>query len=266
MLWAELRALFRRTRVRVLLAAMAGVPVLLAVIVATAGGPRAGNGPPFLDAVSTNGVYVAPAALVVTVPFLLPLTVAVVAGDAIAGEASLGTLRYLLTRPAGRVRLLLMKGATVVVFCVAAALAVVIGGLIVGAVLFPVGPVLTLSGTTLTLGAAVLRALLAALVVAGSMLGVAAIGVFASTVTDAPVGAIAVTVGLIVVSAALQNVPEVAPVHPWLFSIHWQAFADLLRSPVRWHDMGRDLLLQAAYVAVFGSAAWARFTTRDILA
>lgn len=268
MLTAELRHLFHRTRVRVLLAVLFLLPVLLAVAVAVSGGPSGsrGGGPAFLDRASHNGVFVALAALTVAVTFFLPVTVAVVAGDTVAGEASLGTLRYLLTRPAGRVRLLAVKSVTVVVYCLAAAAAIVVGGLASGAVLFPLGPVVSLSGTSLSLGDGIARTLLAGLIVAVSMLGLAAIGVFASTLTDVPVGAMAACAGLVILSTILGAVPEVAWLHPWLFTDQYESFADLLRTPIIWHSVGRDLLLQAAYVAVFGSAAWARFTTRDVLA
>ena len=125
----EARTVFGRARVRVLLGALAAVPILLAVAVYLSGGPGAGNGPAFLDRASHNGVFTALAGLAVTMPFFIPLSVAVVAGDAIAGEASLGTLRYLLVRPAGRARLLLAKGIVVALFCVVAALVVVVAGL-----------------------------------------------------------------------------------------------------------------------------------------
>src|SRR5580658_9417495 len=139
MVIGELWALFRRTRVRALLGVLFAVPVLLAVAVRVSGGPSAGNGPAFVDRVSHNGVFAALAGLTVTITFFLPLTVSVVAGDTIAGEANLGTLRYLLTRPAGRTRLLLTKAITVAAFCLAAALVVALGGLIIGVILFPVG-------------------------------------------------------------------------------------------------------------------------------
>ena len=147
----EARTVFGRARVRVLLAALAAVPILLAVAVYLSGGPGAGNGPAFLDRASHNGVFTALAGLAVTMPFFIPLSVAVVAGDAIAGEASLGTLRYLLVRPAGRARLLLAKGIVVALFCVVAALVVVVAGLAIGFALFPHGAVVTLSGTTVPL-------------------------------------------------------------------------------------------------------------------
>lgn len=267
MLLAELRHQFRRTRVIVLLVVLFAIPVFLAFAVYASGGPGSGQGPTFLDRISHNGVFAALAGLTVTVPFFLPLTVAVVAGDTIAGEASLGTLRYLLTRPSGRGRLLAVKAVTVLAFCVAGAVTVAIGGLVAGAVLFPIGSVVSpLSPTTLSLGDGIARTLLAAVIVGAGLLGLAAIGMFISTLTDVPVGAMAGTVAMAVLSAVLDSVPQVHAIHPWLFTHHWLAFGDLLRTPVTWNNIIKDLLLQAGYVAVFGAAAWARFTSRDVLA
>jgi ABC-2 type transport system permease protein len=39
-----------------------------------------------------------------------------------------------------------------------------------------------------------------------------------------------------------------------------------MREPVYWVDLQKNLGLQTLYAAVFGSAAWARFTTKDIAA
>jgi ABC-2 type transport system permease protein len=266
MLLAELRMLYRRTLVRVMLVVLFLIPVLLAVAVRLNGGPGSGQGPTFLDQVSHNGVFAALAGLTVCITFFLPLTVAVVAGDTIAGEANLGTLRYLLTRPAGRVRLLAVKAATVVAYSVTAALAVAVGGLAAGAALFPVGPVVGLSGTTFSLADGVGRTLLAAVIVGVSLLGLAAIGMFVSTLINSPVGAMVITAGLEVTALVIDSVPQLDFAHPWMFSDHWLAFGDLLRAPVSWAGVGNDLLLQVGYVAVFGAAAWARFTTRDVLA
>lgn len=262
---AELHALFRRTMVRVLLAVLFVIPVLMAVAVRISGGPSPGNGPGFFDQVASNGLFVALAGLVVTVPFFLPLAVAVVSGDTIAGEASLGTLRYLLTRPTGRVRLLAAKAMTVVAFSLAAGLAVIAGGLAAGAALFHVGPLLSLSGTTISVGGGLWRILLAAVVVSASLLGLAAIGIFLSTLFSSAIPATAVTVGLVIVAFIAESIPELSFAHPWLFSHNWLAFSDLLLSPIAWHRIGRDLLLQAGYIVVFGTAAWARFASRDIL-
>jgi ABC-2 type transport system permease protein len=263
---AELGTQFRRRRVKVLLIVLAAIPALLALLVYVSGGPDAGNGPTFLDQVTRNGVFAALAGLTVAVPLFLPFSVAVMAGDSIAGEASLGTLRYLLVRPAGRSRLLLIKAATTAAYCIAAALAVAAGGLIAGAILFPLGRVTTLSATSLPLATGIERTLLAALIVGASLFGMAALGIFISTLTDVPVGAMAATVGFLVLSLVLDSVSQVQAIHPWLFTHGWFAFSDLLRDPIRWTSVRHDLTLQLAYIVVFGAAAWARFTTKDVLA
>jgi ABC-2 type transport system permease protein len=255
----EARTVFGRARTRALLGALVAVPVFIAVVVYLSGGPAAGEGPSFLDRVVHNGVFTALAALTVSMPFFIPLAIAAVAGDSIAGEASMGTLRYLVVRPAGRARLLLAKAVVV------AALGIVVVGLVAGVVFFSHGRVVTLSGTTVSFMDGVGRSLLAGLVVGVSMFGLASVGLFVSTVTDVPIAAMAVTIGAVIVSAILDSVSQVSFMHPWLFTNYWTAFGDLLRDPVRWHDIWKDIVLQAGYMAVFGAAAWARMTTRDIL-
>ena len=126
---SELTVLFRRRRTTALLLALAAVPVLIAVAVRlSAQEPTPGRGPPFLDQVTQNGLFVAVTGLIVSIPLFLPLTVGVVAGDTIAGEASLGTLRYLVAAPAGRVWLLVVKYIGAAVFCLAATVTVVTAG------------------------------------------------------------------------------------------------------------------------------------------
>ena len=264
----ELRTTFRRWRTLALLAVLAGVPLMvgIAVRIETGDGHAGGDGegPLFLAQVTNNGLFLVFTSLAATLPFFLPMAVGVVAGDAIAGEAGGGTLRYLLVAPAGRTRLLLVKAATVLVFCVAATLVVAVSGLVVGAALFPVGEVTLLSGTTVSLGQGLLRALAVAAAVAASLVGLAAVGLFLSTLTGSGVAAMAATVGLLVAVQIVDAIPQLDACHPYLFPHYWLSFADLLRDPVYTADLTRNLALQGLYAAVFGSAAWARFTTRDV--
>src|SRR5881227_49393 len=260
---ADIGLLFRRVRTRVLLLVLAAVPIAVAVAVRLSGeGPSPGSGPRFFDQITNNGVFAALVGLTVTLPFFLPLAVAIVAGDAVAGEANLGTLRYLLSRPVGRTRLLVIKATTVTIFCFVATFAVAIAGLI----LFPIGDVTTLSGDTLSLAAGTLRIGLAAVLVALSLLGLAAIGMFISTLTDAPVGAMAGTVGVAVLSGVLNAVPALSWLHPFLLTHYWLSFGDVLRSPVYWNQILLNLLVQAVTVVVLrplpGRASRARTCSR----
>lgn len=263
LLGSELSILFRRLRTWAMLGALAAVPVLIAVAVRITGGPS--RGPGFLSQITDNGLFVAFTALVVCTPLFLPLTIGVVAGDTIAGEASHGTLRYLIIAPAGRLRLLVVKYAGSAAFCIAAALVVALAGAAIGAALFPIGPVTLLSGTTVGVGEALLRLLLIAAFVVVSLLGLCAIGLFLSTLTDVPVGAMAATAVLAVVSQVLDQLPQLSALHPWLFTHYWLGFGDLLRDPISWDAFGQNALLQLGYLAVFGALAVGRFTTKDIL-
>lgn len=263
LLGSEISVMFRRWRTWAMLAALAAVPILIAVAVRITGGST--RGPAFLSDITSNGLFVAFTALVVCVPLFLPLTIGVVAGDTIAGEASHGTLRYLVIAPAGRLRLLAVKYAGCAVFCVAAALVVAIAGALIGMLLFPIGPVTLLSGVQVGLGEAYLRLLLIALYIVVSLLGLCAIGMFLSTLTDVPVGAMAATAVLAVFAQVLDQLPQLKALHPWLFSHYWLGFGDFLRDPISWDSFGQNALLQLGYVAVFGVLAIGRFTTKDIL-
>jgi ABC-2 type transport system permease protein len=269
LLRSELRLVFGRRRNQALLLALACVPVLIAVAIRLSeggGGRRGGDsgGPAFIGQIAGNGLFVAFTALVVTLPLFLPLAVSVAAGEAVAGEASIGTLRSLLVVPVGRTRLLLVKFAGIVAFAVAAAVTVGVAGVLIGFVLFPIGPVTLLSGGTLGVGAALVRVLFVALYVAAMLAGLAAIGLFASTLTEVPIAAMAVTAITAVVVQILNAVPQIAVIHPYLLTDWWLRFGDLLRDPVVYGDMIHGLLVTAAYVAVFGALAWARLGTKDV--
>ncbi len=266
---SEIGTTFRRWRTLALLAVLAAVPVLvgIAVRIQTDDGGSSGGGaggPAFIAQVTNNGLFLVFTSLAATLPFFLPMAIGVVAGDAIAGEAGSGTLRYLLVAPAGRTRLLLAKYATVIAFCLAATLVVAVSALAVGALLFPLGDVTLISGTTVSFAEGLLRAGAIAVVVAASLVGVAALGLFISTLTNSGIAAMAATVGLLITVQILDQIPQLHAVQPYLFPHYWLSFADLLRDPVYWDELMKNLGLQALYAAVFGSAAWARFTTRDI--
>jgi ABC-2 type transport system permease protein len=265
LLGSELSVLFRRRRTWAMLIALGCVPILIAVAVRVTSAGSPGRGPAFLGQITDNGLFVAFTALTVSIPLFLPLTIGVVAGDTIAGEASLGTLRYLLIAPTGRIRLLVVKYVGAAVFSLAATLIIVLVGAAIGAILFPIGPVTLLSGDTVGLGGFTVRVLLLAGYVTLSLLGFSAIGLFISTLTTVPVGAMAATIVLAAAAQIMDALPQLDWLHPWLFTHYWLGFGDLLRDPISWDSYGHNALLQLGYVAVFGALAYGRFATKDIL-
>lgn len=263
LLRSELGMVFRRRRNRALLVLLAAAPVAIGVAIKVSK-PSGGDGPQFLNQVSSNGLFLVFTALTVTVPLLLPLLVGVVAGDSIAGEAGTGTLRYLLTVPVSRMKVLAAKAVGVLAFTATAVIAVSIVGLIMGAALFGLHPVTLLSGDTVSLSDGLLRALIVAGYVILTLTGYLAIGLFISTLTEVPVAAMASTVAVAIVANVLDAVPQLGSLRNLLFTHHWLGFAEILRLHVDWLQLVGWLGLQAAYVALFAAAAWARFTTADI--
>ncbi len=263
---SELKVMFTRRRTWAMLFAIALIPILLAVAVRLSSEELApGEGPPFLAQVTQNGLFTGFTAMLLAIPLFLPLTVAVVSGDTIAGEAGLGTLRYLLIAPVGRLRLLVVKYLSTLIFILAGTLTLMLAGAGIGAILFPVGPVTLLSGDTISMLEAFGRMGLVALYTTISMSGMAALGLFISTLTTVPVGAMTATLVMSGVSNILGNIPQLEWMHAWLFTFYWLDFADLMRVPIEWSSMLSNILLQIGWIAVFFSLAYGRFTTKDIL-
>ena len=267
MIVVELRKLLLRPRTWLTILLLDALPTLVAVLLAvTKIGPRPGEGPAFLSAVLADGQLFPAAALAIVLPLFLPVAVAVISGDAIAGEAQAGTLRYLLVRPVGRTRLLVAKLVSVFAFVFLAVVIVAGTAYVVGVSLFGSAPVsaVTVSGSSLTPQQALLRTLLAMAYVALSMLGVAALALFVSTLTDAPLVATLGALALLIASTVLLALDAAGALHPYLPTRYWLSFVDLFRDPIRWRDILRGVALQVVYVGALLTAAWASFTTKDI--
>jgi ABC-2 type transport system permease protein len=264
----ELHQMVRSRRTWATILLIDALPTLVAVLLGlTDIGPRPGTGPAFLSAVLTDGTLFPLAAMAIVLPLFLPIAVSIQGGEAVAGEAQQGTLRYLLVRPVGRTRLLMAKLVSVMAFVlltlvVVAATAYVSGTLLLGN--SDIGATTTVSGTTMTQQELILRTLIALGYALLSMLGVAAIALFLSTVVDTPLGAALGTLAVLVASTLLLTLDAADTLAPYLPTRYWLAFVDLFRDPILWRDVVRGSVLQLVYVAVFLGAAWANFATKDV--
>jgi ABC-2 type transport system permease protein len=285
MIRVELVKLARRPRSWVSIGLLCGLPVIVAVFVAvTHLVPPPGQGPTLLSAVLSNGSLYPAAALAIVLPIFLPVAVAVVAGDAIAGEAGSGMLRYLLARPVGRTRLLVAKLIALVVYTLTAVVAVAVTAYITGKLLFGSQPVAvtnsgggatptiiaahvaasSLSGTTLTPADIFVRTVGSISFIGVSMLGVGAIALFLSTLTDSSLGAALGALAALVTSEVLVTLNAAGVVNPYLPTRYWLAWVDFFRQPILWRNIDRGFAVQAIYVVVLLACAWANFATKDI--
>ena len=303
MIRVELSKLFRRPRTWISMVLTCALPFVVAVFITiTHLAPPPGQGSAFLSAVLQNGELYPAAALALVLPVFLPVAVAVVAGDSIAGEAAGGTLRYLLVRPVSRTRLLVAKLISVIAYVLLVVLAVTFtayatgifllgpsraaavgqapggagaGGAVPGAVSGIAGQaptagqaaggaVTSLSGAPLSLVQLAERIAGAIAFITVSMLGVAAIALFLSTITDSALGSALGALAALVASEILVTLNAATVVQPYLPTRYWLAWIDFFRQPVFWRDIQRGFGIQAVYVVVFLAAAWANFSTKDI--
>lgn len=268
MIAVELLKLVRSRRTWVTILLVDALPTLVAVLLAVTDlGPRPGTGPAFLSAVLDDGTLFPMAAMAMVLPLFLPVAVAMTAGEAVAGEAQIGTLRYLLIRPVSRTRLLVAKLVSAMAFVlltvvVVAATAYVAGRLLLGH--DSTGSTFSVSGTTLSSHELVWRSVLALVYAMLSMLGVASIAIFLSTAVRTPLAAALGTLAVLVGSTLLLPLDAAHALRPYLLTRYWLAFVDLFRDPILWRDVVRGLEVQLGYLTVFTLAAWANFGTKDI--
>jgi ABC-2 type transport system permease protein len=260
---SELSLILGRRRNQAGVAVLAVVPVIMAIAVRLSE-PGPGGGPTFLDDVTSNGLFVPLAALLVELGMFLPLAVAMLSGDAIAGEANIGTLRYLLVVPVSRTRLLAIKYASLCTGALWGVLAVAVTGAVAGVALFGTGPMTTLSGSQISTSSALWRLGLACLYVTAGLAGLAAVGLFVSTLTEQPIAAAITVMIFVILSWILDGISQVAWLHPYLIVHEWMSFADLLRDPIAWEAIRRGLWVDAVYAVVFWLGAWARLAGKDV--
>ena len=249
------------------LALLCVLPLVVAIFLRVSHvAPRPGEGPAFLSAVLANGALFPAAALGIVLPLFLPVAVAVIAGDSIAGEASGGTLRYLLVRPVGRTRLLAPSSRRSWCSCSSPSRCVAATAYVIGTRMFGSSPVLTsLSGTPITARrpgqAHRPRRRLRGLVDGRRW---PRWRCCCPTLTDSSLGAALGALAVLVLSQVLVTLDAADSVRPYLPTRYWLSWVDLFRDPILWHDVERGVLVQGAYIVVLLGVAWAHFVTKDV--
>ena len=265
---SELRIVFLRPRNLALLGVLSVAPVFLGVVLRINTPPPGAGGPSgageFIGQVADNGVFLSLLAIFVLMTLVLPLSIAVVSGDSMAGEAGLGTLRTLLTVPAGRIRLLVTKYLMIVVFSVVACVLVAGLGLLMGAMLFPIGPVTLLSGDTVSLADGLGRLALIVGYVAIALAALGALGIALSTFTQHAIAVMAAVLVIVMISEILDAVSQVAVIHPYLPTHFWLSFDALLRIPVAWSQVLHGITSFGVYTVIFGAVAWIRMRRANV--
>lgn len=255
---SEVGLMLGRGRNQIGLLVLVAVPVIMAISLQATGTEG------LLGLISANGVVVPLASLSVEIAFFVPLAIALVAGDAVAGEANVGTLRYLLSVPVTRARLLAVKYAAIALGALIAVGLIALVGLVAGVVVLGAGPMSTLSGSTLSFLESVGRLAIAVGYASLAIAAIGAIGLLISTLTEIPVVATISLMALIIISWILEAIEQVAFLQPFLPTHYLSAFSGLLFDPIDWGEMAAGAGYYSAVIVIFWLAAWANFTNKDI--
>lgn len=199
----------------------------------------------------------------------VPLVVSLVAGDALAGEANIGTLRLLLTRPVSRAKLVLSKFFAGVIYTFLLLIWLAIVGLLLSVLLFGTGDLLHLKSDAFVMmlkddvlwryGAAFAFAALA-------MTSVCALGLLLSVFADNSIGPVIGTMLIIIVLTVIANmgIPLFDAVKPYFFTTHmigWKGFFD---DPVPYAAITRSAIVLVVYTIGMVGAAIYFFSKKDI--
>ncbi|MDN5747780.1 MAG: ABC transporter permease, partial [Pseudonocardia sp.] len=227
------------------------------------------DGPPtgslsLVDLAQGSGTNFAVFALFASASFLLVVVVALFFGDTVASEASWSSLRYLLAAPVPRARLLRQKAVVAALLSTAAIIALPVVALLVGALAYGAGDLVSPTGESLPFLVGAGRVLLGALYVAVYLSWVAALAMLLSVSTDAPLGAVGGAVSAMIVSQILNQITALEGLRDYLPTHYGTAWADLLATDIDWGDMTRGVFSSLTYALVLGSAAVWRFHRKDI--
>ena len=261
-----LRQAKRRRTIYAFLALLAIPLIVMTALLVNGGANRPGGGrPELVDVASASGLNFALFMLLATSQFLLVVVVSLFAGDAVASEGQWGSLRYLLTRPIPRARLLRTKLVVAALYAAVAVVLVPLASLAMGAVAFGWSAVQTPLAGALGINTGLSRLALGTGYVVATMAVVVALAFLFSTMTDAPLTAVGGAVVLVVVSEILDQVSALGTIRNGLPTHYWLSWLDLLVDPVDASHMTTGLLAMVPWVAVpLGLAFW-NFSRKDIL-
>lgn len=267
---SELRWVFRRPRNLIVLGLLGLVPIVIGVALTLAGpvtGTGSTGGPPgesLLSAAIGNALALPVGTLATMIALLLPLTAAMAAADAVAGEASHGTLRGWLVAPVTRGKLLTVKALGVAGMALAAVLLVAITAILTGLVINGTGSLITLSGTTLTLPEALGRVAIAAGWVALQLFAVGAVALAISSFTEHPLIVVVAVLAGTILFTVLGFLDALSWLHPFLLNESWAtSLGAVLRDPMPLAALGDGALRASCYLVIGLSIAYARMSTKD---
>lgn len=219
-----------------------------------------------------NGSVFALLAIHLAFYLLLPIFIALIAGQQIAGERRAGTLRQMLCRPVARWRIVAAKFAATITYTVLLlgfywALTLGLGyGLLGGGKLILLPGILNLvdEPTSLAQNEALRRFGLALLTGVWSLLTLAAIAFLFSVLLDSAVNAVICAVSLYLVLHIVGSVELFSAIKPYFFTVDMECWKDVFKPQIPWREYAFSACKCGVYTTGALLLATLRFERMDV--
>lgn len=199
----------------------------------------------------------------------VPILVALVTGDMLAGEANSGTFRLILTRPVSRVKLVLSKFIAGWIYAVLLVAVMAILSIGMGLLLFGPGDLLVVTNKVNVFSADDLIWRFAGAYAYGilSMTTVAALSFLLSSFADNSIGPIIGSIALIIGITIISTVGAslLGPVNRFLFTSYLPSWQLFFQTDSGLSGIGHAILIQVLYIIGFLTVTLLYFRKKDIL-
>jgi len=265
--WTETRRQASRRRTQLALGFMVVLPLIILAAFQLSDGESDGDGnfAALVNLATSGGLNFALFTLLASAGFLLVVVFALFAGDAVASEASWGSLRYLLAIPVPRARLLAVKLTVALAYCAVAMLLLTGTALAAGTARYGWHPLRMPVGGDVPTGEGLLRLAGIGGYIAVSLLIVASLAFLLSVLTDAPLGAVGGAVLLNILSSILDQITALGAIRSFLPSHFADSWFGFLANPTQLDDMVRGCVSALAYSTIFVALAFWRFLRKDVV-
>lgn len=200
----------------------------------------------------------------------IPLLIAFVTGDLISGEAAMGTIRLLLTKPISRTSILFSKylagcAYTLIVLLWLGFLAIVIGKQMFGS-----GDLMVLNSDGLTIiqeQDISWRFIYGFLLAYLALVMISTLALTLSCFSENSIGPIVSTMGVIILFTIIGtlDVPLLNKINPYLFTTHMASWRSFFNDPAPIEEIKTSIIVLGIHIIGLLAVAVYKFNRKDIL-
>jgi ABC-2 type transport system permease protein len=200
----------------------------------------------------------------------VPLLIALIAGDMIAGEANMGTLRLLISKPVSRNSLMFNKFLASTVYTMLLLVWMAFLSLLMSVLIFGTGDLMIFKSEEIVVLKStdiMWRYYCCFGFAAIAMTTVASLAFLLSIFAENSIGPIIATMSIIIVFTILtsMDLPLFKTMKPFIFTSHMLGWKGFLDDPINYNSVMKSAGILVLHIIAFVSAATIIFKRKDVL-